>query len=136
PFGFGLSYTSFSFDSLTLSSPSVAKGGSVKVSVKISNTGKRDAVDVVQLYLSKEKRNADDPLFSLRAFRRAAVPAGKTVEAEFDLPASAFETVNAEGDGVLAPGSYIVTAADAAPVEAALERGAPKPVSAVIRVQA
>ena len=136
PFGFGLSYTSFRFDSLSLSAPSIsAAAAPVKASVTLSNTGKRDAEEVVQLYVSKNERGADDPLSSLRDFRRVFVPSGKSVTVEFDLPAAAFETVNAEGDSVLLPGSYTVIAADAAPVPAAVEKGAPAPVTAKIEVK-
>jgi beta-glucosidase len=140
PFGFGLSYTSFRFDSITLSAPSISPAAAatadstVKATVTLSNTGKRDAEDVVQLYVSKDERGADDPLFSLRSFRRVCVPAGKTVTAEFVLPAAAFETINAEGESVLLPGSYTVIAADAAPVPVSVEKGAPAPVQAKIRV--
>jgi beta-glucosidase len=134
PFGFGLSYTSFRFDSVTLSAPSISASASVKAKVSLSNTGKRDADEVVQIYISKDERGADDPLFSLRAFRRVSVPAGKSVTAEFVLPAAAFETVNAEGDSVLLPGSYTVIAADAAPVPVSVEKGAPAPVKAKITV--
>jgi beta-glucosidase len=134
PFGFGLSYTSFRFDSLDLPAGEIAPGGSVKARVRLSNTGNRDAEEVVQLYVSREGRDADEPLFSLRAFRRIAVPAGGGAETEFELPAGAFESVNAEGESVLLPGSCRVIAANAAPLPAALEKGAAAPVSAVIRV--
>jgi len=134
PFGFGLSYTSFRFDSITLSAPSISAGASVKAQVTLSNTGKRDAEEVVQIYVSKDDKGADDPLCSLRAFRRVFVPAGKTITVAFDLPAAAFETVNAEGNSVLLPGSCTVIAADAAPVPVATEKGAPAPVKAQIRV--
>jgi len=134
PFGFGLSYTSFRFDSLTLSAPSISSTASVKAFVKLTNTGKRDAEEVVQIYIAKDERGADDPLFSLRSFRRVFVPAGKAVTAEFVLPAAAFETVNAEGNSALLPGSYTVIAADAAPVPVSVERGAPTPVKAKITV--
>jgi beta-glucosidase len=133
PFGFGLSYTSFRFDSISLSAPSVQAGESVKAAVTLSNTGGRDADEVVQLYIAKDSRREAEPLFSLKAFRRVFVPAGKCLTVEFDLPASAFETVNAEGDSVLQPGSYTVIAADAAPVSVSVEKGAPAPVSAKIR---
>ncbi|MDR2718846.1 MAG: glycoside hydrolase family 3 C-terminal domain-containing protein [Treponema sp.] len=134
PFGFGLSYTSFRFDSITLSAPSISAGASVKAKVTMSNTGKRDADEVVQMYVSKDDKSADDPLSSLRAFRRVFVPAGKTITVEFNLPAAAFETVNAEGNSVLMPGSYTVIAADAAPVPVSVEKGATVPVKAQIRV--
>jgi len=134
PFGFGLSYTGFRFDSITLSAPSISAGAAVKAQVTLSNTGKRNAEEVIQIYVSKDDKGKDDPLSSLRAFRRVFVPAGKTITLAFDLPATAFETVNAEGNSVLMPGSYTVIAADAAPVPSAVEKGAPAPVKAQIRV--
>jgi beta-glucosidase len=134
PFGFGLSYTTFRFDSITLSTPSIQAGGTVKASVTVSNTGKRNADEVVQIYIAKDERAADDPLASLRAFQRIFIPAGKSVKLEFDLAASAFETVNASGESVLLPGTYTVIAADAAPVPVAVEKGAPVPVLAKIKL--
>jgi beta-glucosidase len=134
PFGFGLSYTSFRFDELRLSSRQISAGGSVNVLVKLSNTGDRDAEEVVQIYVSRDGAGEDEPAFSLRAFRRVQVPAGKTAELEFPLPASAFETVNGEGESVLLPGSYTVTAADAAPLPVSAEKGTPKPVKAALTV--
>lgn len=136
PFGFGLSYTSFRFDSIKLSSPSIKAGGQVKAAVALTNTGGRDADEVVQIYVSRDGRGADDPLSSLRGFRRVNVPAGKSVTVDFDLPAAAFETVNAEGESALVAGSYTVIAADAAPVAVSVEKGAPAPVSAQITVDA
>jgi len=134
PFGFGLSYTAFRFDSLALSAPTISANATVKAKVTLSNTGKRDAENVVQIYVSKDERGVDDPEFSLRAFRRVLVPAGKSVTAEFALSAAAFETVNAEGDSVLLPGSYTVIAADSAPLPVAVEKGATVPVNAKITV--
>jgi beta-glucosidase len=134
PFGFGLSYTSFRFDSIELSATAISAAASVKAAVSVSNTGKRDAGEVVQIYVSRDDRGADDPLSSLRSFRRVFIPAGKTVTVEFELPASAFETINAEGESVLEPGTYTVIASDAAPVPVSMERGAPAPVSAKIKV--
>jgi beta-glucosidase len=135
PFGFGLSYTSFRFDSIVLSSPMISAGGLIKATVTVSNTGKRDADEVVQIYISKDERGEDAPLSSLRGFQRVFMAAGKSKTVEFELPASAFETVNAEGEYVLLSGSYTVIAADAAPVPVAVEKGAPAPVSAKVKVQ-
>jgi beta-glucosidase len=135
PFGFGLSYTGFRFDSLELSSPSIAAEGKVRAKVTVTNTGKRDGDNVIQFYISRDNREADDPITSLKGFKRISVPAGKTVSAEIELAAAAFESVNSSGDSVLLPGSYTVTVADAAPLPVALEKGASKPVTAKITVQ-
>jgi beta-glucosidase len=134
PFGFGLSYTSFRFDSIKMSAPAISAGGSVKAVVTVSNTGKYDAEEVVQVYVSKDDRGADDPIASLKNFRRICISAGKSQTVEFELAASAFETVNNEGEFVLLPGSYNVIAADAAPVPISTEKGAPAPVSAKVKV--
>jgi len=135
PFGFGLSYTRFNFDSITLSADSITAGGMVKAVVSVTNTGKMDADEVIQIYITKEGRNEDEPLSSLRGFRRAAIKAGKSVKVEFDLPASAFETIDENGASRLVLGSYTVIAADAAPVPVAVEKGASKPVFVKISVK-
>jgi beta-glucosidase len=135
PFGFGLSYTSFQFDSITLDAPLIKNGNKITASVTISNTGKYDADDVVQIYISKDGRSDNDPIASLKDFRRVFIKAGKSVKVNFELPSLVFETVNAEGKYELLPGSYTVIAADAAPVLVAAEKGAPKPVSAKIKVE-
>ena len=139
PFGFGLSYTGFRFDSITLSPigtsmGEISAGASVKASVQVTNTGKRDADEVVQIYISKDERGTNDPLYSLRDFRRVFIPAGKSATVEFELPAAAFETVNAEGEFVLEKGFYTVIASDAAPAPVSVEKGAPAPVKAKIIV--
>jgi len=72
----------------------------------------------------------------LRDFRRAHIKAGKSVTIDFELPRSAFETINNEGAPEFLPGSYTVIAADAAPVAVAKEKGAPDFVSAKINFEA
>jgi beta-glucosidase len=128
PFGFGLSYTTFRFNSINLSSSSISAGGCVKAKVTVTNTGKRDAEEVVQLYISREKRGADEPFASLKGFKRVFIPAGKAKTVEFDLFSAVFETISAEGESVLLPGSYSVIASDAAPAPVSVEKGAPAPV--------
>ncbi|MDR0554277.1 MAG: glycoside hydrolase family 3 C-terminal domain-containing protein [Treponema sp.] len=134
PFGFGLSYSGVRFDSLELSAVSIAPGKQIMAAVTVTNTGSRDAEETVQIYVSRDDRTADDPITSLKAFRRAALPAGKTARIEIELDAAAFESVNAEGDYILAPGVYTVTAANAAPLPVSVEKGAARPVSAKITV--
>ena len=135
PFGFGLSYTTFTLGPIETSGSEIRSGSSIKVKTVVTNTGKRDAEEVVQFYICRDKRGDNEPLASLRGFKRVFVPAGKTVAAEIELSSSAFETVNAEGESALLPGTYTVIAADAAPVSSwAVEKGAVKPVTISINV--
>jgi beta-glucosidase len=134
PFGFGLSYTSFRFDSITLSQSSISANGTVKAAVTVSNTGKFDSDEVVQIYISRDERSENEPFLSLKGFSRVFIPAGRSETVEFELSAAAFETVNEDGEYRLLPGIYTVTAADAAPVPVSAEKGAPLPVFAKINV--
>ncbi len=84
PFGFGLSYTSFQYEGLSLSQNQVVAGENLKLKVMLGNTGKYDGDEVVQVYL-KKKNDPNGPNKTLRAFRRVSVPAGKTIEVNFSL---------------------------------------------------
>ena len=85
-FGYGLSYTSFSFGK-----PSYTNG---KISVDVSNTGKLDGDEIVQVYLRHTKDN-DGPIKSLRGFKRVSIKAGETKRVEIDMPKENFETWDA-----------------------------------------
>jgi beta-glucosidase len=98
PFGYGQSYTSFSYANLTLSTPAVSLAaagtpcGSVQVGVDVTNSGARDGDEVVQLYVAfpGSSPQLQRPLEQLRGFRRVSIPAGQTQHVSFDLAASAF----------------------------------------------
>ena len=84
PFGYGLSYTTFSYGKVVLDKSEVTAGQTLKLTVPVTNTGKRDGEEVVQVYLKKQG-DAEGPVKTLRAFKRVFIPAGQTVNIEFDL---------------------------------------------------
>ena len=84
PFGHGLSYTSFSYGAVVLGSDNIKSGEKLRLSVPVTNTGKCDGEEVVQVYLKKND-DFEGPSKALRAFKRVHIPAGKTVDVEFDL---------------------------------------------------
>ncbi len=88
PFGFGLSYTTFRLSNLRTSSRQVAKDGSVKVSVDVTNTGSRTGDEVVQLYVKHLGSKVERPREQLAGFRRVTVTPQETKTVEIDLPAS------------------------------------------------
>jgi beta-glucosidase len=79
PFGFGLSYTTFTYSALRLSAATLAQGGSVTVSVDITNSGTRAGDEVVQLYVSyPTTTGVPRPSKQLRGFQRVTLAAGET----------------------------------------------------------
>jgi len=90
PFGYGLSYTTFAYSDMTLSSGSIAKEGTVTVTANVTNTGKRDGAEVVQLYANFNGNahygNNGNMRHKLVGFARVDVKAGET--AEIKIPVS------------------------------------------------
>ena len=76
PFGYGLSYSSFSMTNLRLASPSVHAGAKLEVSVDVQNTSSRDGDEVVQLYTHQRAGSASRPVRELKGFRRVSLKAG------------------------------------------------------------
>jgi len=87
PFGYGLSYTDFTYSELTLSSTTLAKGKTLKVKLDIANTGDRDGEEVVQLYVSFPQSGVTRPIKQLKAFKRVPVGQHKSATVEFTLKA-------------------------------------------------
>jgi beta-glucosidase len=135
PFGFGLTYTEFEFKRIRLSSTQISTGENVKIDTVLVNKGSRDSGQVIQVYIEKEDKNLLDPNFSLKAFKRVFVEAGKSMDVNFILESCDFETVNEAGEYILIPGKYRITIADSSPFLSVIEKGAVKPVSVVIEVK-
>jgi len=85
PFGYGLSYTSFEYSDFTLSAGTMTKDGSVKASVKVTNTGSCDGREIVQLYIKDVYSSMTRPVKELKAFRKVEIPEGKAVDVEFEI---------------------------------------------------
>jgi beta-glucosidase len=108
PFGFGLSYTDFSIGNAKLSTTSINANESVELTIPVSNTGKRDGTEIVQVYVRKGN-DADGPLKTLRGFQRVDVAAGKTGQAAIELPYKSFEFFDrSSGKMAITPGEYEV----------------------------
>ena len=88
PFGYGLSYTEFEYSDLKVLTPTVELGGVVKVSVKVKNVGKRDGVDVAQLYVRDLVAETTRPVRELKGFERVSLKAGEERVLIFEVPTS------------------------------------------------
>ncbi|WP_299782430.1 glycoside hydrolase family 3 C-terminal domain-containing protein [uncultured Formosa sp.] len=85
PFGYGLSYTNFKYDNLKLSKEKIVTTETTTVSVKVTNVGKREGEEVVQLYIKDVESTVKRPLKSLRGIQRISLRPGKSTTVTFKI---------------------------------------------------
>ncbi len=96
-FGYGQSYTTFSFGQAKLSKSSVKAGKGVDITIPVTNTGNMDGAEIVQVYV-KSLTNPDAPIKSLKAFKRVEVAAGQTASVRLTLRPDAFSYYKEQRD--------------------------------------
>ena len=87
PFGYGLSYSSFEYGDLKLSTDKLQPGEKIMATVQLTNTGKYAATEIVQLYIRDLAASVTRPVKELKAFRRIALKAGESRSIAFELSA-------------------------------------------------
>jgi beta-glucosidase len=124
-FGYGLSYTSFAYEGLSVSAPKVAAEGAVQVTVEVRNTGQRASDEVVQMYVQHLGSKVERPILELKGFKRVRIEAGAERDVTMELKprdlaywdaAAHLWRVEKEQVRVLAGGS-----SDSLPVQAVVE---------------
>ncbi len=108
PFGYGLSYTNFSYNNLHLPSKLVS-GKPVTVSATVTNTGNKDGEEVIQLYLQFPEAKGKAPLKVLKGFKRVFLKAGENKQIEFTLTAADMTLINEAGITYTPKGKIIVS---------------------------
>jgi len=108
PFGYGLSYTTFSMSAVRLSAPKLARGGKLTASVTVKNTGDRAGETVVQLYLQDVVASTIRPLMELKDFRKVMLAPGETRVVEFPIDEDKLKFYDAKLNYVVEPGEFNV----------------------------
>lgn len=85
PFGYGLTYTTFDYSDLALSSNEMTQDGTITASVKLTNTGKREATETVQLYIRDLVGSVSRPVRELKGFERVTLKPGESRTVKFDI---------------------------------------------------
>jgi beta-glucosidase len=128
PFGFGLSYTSFEYSNIRVSQPSFVSGGNVTLSADITNTGKVETDEVVQLYVRDPVASVARPVRELKGFRRIHLKPGEKQSVSFTLSEQDLGFYNESMQFVTEPGEFLAWIApdstSGAPVSFRLEAGA------------
>jgi beta-glucosidase len=107
-FGYGLSYTKFQYSNLRISPERTGPGGTIKVNVTISNTGKRAGSEVVQLYINDVVSTVTTPVRVLRGFSKVFLEPGQSKEVEFELGPQELCLLNRDMHWVVEPGQFEV----------------------------
>ena len=112
PFGYGLSYTSFSYSDLTLSADTIRADESVEATVTVTNTGDRAGVAVPQLYLHDLVSSVVKPLHQMADFARVSLEPGESKTVRFTVGTRALRTLGADYVWRVEPGRFEVELGD------------------------
>jgi beta-glucosidase len=107
-FGYGLSYTTFSVTNPRLSGKSMRKNGSVKVSVDLTNTGKRAGTETVQLYIRDVVSSVTRPVKELKGFRKVRLAPGESMTVTFEITPDLLRFWDVNMKYVVEPGEFSV----------------------------
>jgi beta-glucosidase len=136
PFGFGLSYTKFSYSGIKLSTPKVAKNKPVEVTATITNSGTVAGDEVVQLYLQHTAtKGIEAPLFALKGFRRVSLAPGASTTVKFTLTPEQLALIDAQGKNVAPTGPVKVWVGGSLPSARSTALGASPLASVVLTVK-
>jgi beta-glucosidase len=136
PFGFGLSYTQFTYSDLALDKTTIQVGDSLSLQCTLTNSGSVAAEEVAQIYLSDLEASTVVPLYSLVGFQRVHLKPGESANITFTITPEMMEMVNDAGERVLEPGAFRVTVGGCSPSKRGVKLGASAPVSMTFTVSA
>ena len=108
PFGFGLSYTKYSYNAPKLSSKTFKQNGVVTVTVEVTNTGKINGEEIVQLYIRDKVSSATRPVKELKGYQRVALKAGETKTVSFTIDAESLAFYDINMAYCVEPGEFII----------------------------
>ncbi|MDR1505411.1 MAG: beta-glucosidase BglX [Prevotella sp.] len=108
PFGYGLSYTTFEYSDVKLSSASIDAKGELTASVTVTNKGKADGAEVVQLYIRDLVGSVTRPVKELKGFEKVFIKAGESKTVSFKITPELLKFYNYDLDYVFEPGDFDV----------------------------
>jgi beta-glucosidase len=108
PFGYGLSYTRFSYAGLIAPPGPVQTGSAAQVAVDVRNAGERPGDEVVQVYLTNEKATVPVPVRQLVGFERVHLDPGETRRLSFTISPEQMSVIDDRGKRVVTPSGYLV----------------------------
>jgi beta-glucosidase len=108
PFGYGLSYTQFTYSDVQLSDSTLTENGNITASVTLTNSGDRDGEEIVQLYIRDLVGSITRPVKELKGFQRIALKPGESKQVSFSITPELLKFYNADLQWVAEPGEFLV----------------------------
>lgn len=106
PFGFGLSYTTFGYSDLKISPAKIGPGDNARISVRVTNTGKRAGDEIVQLYIRDLVSSVTRPIMELKDFKRISLAPGESKTVEFVISPDKLSFLDLNLKSVVEPGVF------------------------------
>ncbi len=107
-FGYGLSYTTFTYSNLEISKPKMTAGEKLKVTLKVKNTGNYDGKEVVQLYIRDVVGSVSRPMKELKGFQKIFLKKGEEKQVTFEIGIEDLKFYNSDLQFVAEPGNFEV----------------------------
>ena len=108
PFGFGLSYTTFEYSNLKIAPVQIGPSGQAEVSIKVTNTGRREGDEIVQLYIRDIVSSVTRPVLELKDFRRIHLGAGESRTVSFTITPDKLSFLDLNMKRIVEPGMFDV----------------------------
>ena len=108
PFGYGLSYTSFSYSDIKLSNTSLKGNQTLTATVSVTNTGSYDGKEVVQLYIRDVVGSVTRPVKELKGFQKITIKAGETKTVSFSISSNDLKFYNYDLKYDWEPGEFVI----------------------------
>jgi beta-glucosidase len=108
PFGYGLSYTEFTYGPVQLSKPQITPAAPLQVSVKVSNTGNYDGEEVVQLYIRDKVGSVTRPVKELKGFKKIFLKKGESQTVSFTITVDDLKFYDRDMHWTYEPGDFTV----------------------------
>jgi len=106
PFGFGLSYTTFAYSNLKVNPSRISATDNAKVSVTVTNTGRRSGDEIVQLYIRDLVSSVTQPIMELKDFRRISLAPGESKTVEFVITPDKLSFLDLNMKSIVEPGWF------------------------------
>ncbi|MFP4548795.1 MAG: glycoside hydrolase family 3 C-terminal domain-containing protein [Fidelibacterota bacterium] len=135
PLGFGLSYTDFEYSGLRLNNKKIKSGDPVIAELTLKNTGKYDAEEVIQLYISDLKASVRVPNFDMKQITRVHLKSGESKKLKIKITPEMMKIVNNDGEKMLEPGKFKLYVGGSSPLDCSRKLGAAEMLTAIFEMK-